>query len=222
MPSLERKLLDLQKKSKAKGNWQVEVAVAALLLNQDNLDARINLIGAMHEVGLLSNSMSPYWADWRPNSKEAEAWASRCVERLQTCDADYWAVAGLLELPLDSVKNALASCKYKLLAIRFADSIKEGRWHIASFCGKHQDRVIAPIIEIGWSSEHTVNEASRWRAVILEEQAMASGSLIGRGFGSYFMRAKLPYGCWRIHEETFELKKEWIVPKQKTPLADYK
>lgn len=221
MASLESKLKILQKKSIQKGHWPVVASVANLQLATESVDTKINLVGAMHEVGLLSNSLAPYWAAWRSTTNEADAWASRCIDRLHVTDSDYWAAAGLLNLPLTSIKNALASRGYELLAIRFAESFKEGRWHIATFCGAHNDAVISPVVEIGWSKANLINEVTRWRAVVLKEQSMSSGSLVGRGFGSYYIRAKLPYGCWRIHEDSFELKQDWIVPKSQTPMADY-
>lgn len=42
-----------------------------------------------------------------------------------------------------------------------------------------------------------------------------------RAGGLYFLRAKLPLGCWRIHDEPFALKAGWMVPKQLTALAEY-
>ena len=138
-----------------------------------------------------------------------------CLDRLHGSDADYWALAGLLALPLPTVTTALIQRKYKLLGVRFADSYKDGRWHIAAFAGKHQDRVIAPVIELGWDAERTLVEASRLRAVILDQQTEIGGSLAGQGDGSYFMRAKLPYGCWRVHHETFTMKEESLVRRLK-------
>jgi hypothetical protein len=77
------------------------------------------------------------------------------------------------------------------------------------------------VVEIGWGTENTVVEASRWRAVILNEQREDSGFLTGTGTGSYFLRARLPYGCWRVLNETFTLQPEWTVKKSETPFADY-
>ncbi len=217
----ETKLKAARKKAANKGQWALAAAFDSLLRDTACLDARINLLGAMHEVGLLSNSLAPYWNDWRSAAADHDLWAERCLDRLQESDADYWAVAGLLAMPLTAVASALSQRNYKLLFVRFADSYKDGRWHIATFAGRHQGRVIAPVIELGWDDERSIVEASRWRAVILEEQTNTGGSVAEHGSGSYFLRAKLPYGCWRIHDEPFAVKNEWMVPKAETALADY-
>ena len=221
MPMTESKLKNARKKAAGKGQWALVAAFDSLLLDVASLDARINVLGAMQEVGLLSNSLAPYWAAWRSTPAEMDAWASRCLDRLQSVDTDYWALSALVGLPLESVSKALAQRAYPLMGIRFASSYKDGEWLIATFAGKAGDTVLAPVIEIGWGSDQTVNEATRWRAVILKEPREVSGSLVGSGSGSYFMRAKLPYGCWRIHDEPFELKEDWVVNRAETPLADY-
>ena len=130
-------------------------------------------------------------------------------------------MAGLLALPLATATAALIQRGYKLLGVRVANSFKDGPSHIAAFAGKHQGRVLAPVIELGWDGGQRLVEASRWRAVVLEQQAESGGSLVGQGGGSYFLRAKLPFGCWRIHDEPFTLKADWMVPKQQTALAEY-
>lgn len=221
MPITDSKLKAARKKAHEKGHWALVSALDTLLADTTSLDARINVTGAMHEVGLLSNSLAPYWIGWRPNDEESTAWAERCLTRLHDHDADYWALAALLALPLDFVKQSLQQRGYKLLSIRFASTYKQAEWSIATFAGKHQDGSLVPVIEVGWDSEGFVIEASRWRAVILKEQQVVEGSLVGQGNGSYYMRAKLPYGCWRIADEPLKLKEEWLVPKEKTLLADY-
>jgi len=221
MPVPDSKLKAARKKALEKGHWVLVSALDTLLTDTTSLDARINVTGAMHEVGLLSNSLAPYWTEWRSNDEESKAWAERCLTRLHDHDADYWALAALLAVPLDFVKQSLQQRGYKLLSIRFASTYKQPEWSIATFAGKHQDRSLVPVIEVGWDNEGFVIEASRWRAVILNEQQVIEGSLIGKGSGSYYMRAKLPYGCWRIADEPLELKEEWLVPKEKTLLADY-
>lgn len=217
----DAKLKAARKKGIEKGHWSVVAALDSLLLDPTSLDARINVVGAMHEVGTLSNSLKPYWEAWRSSPPEIEHWVDCCFDRLRESDTDYWAIAALLGVPLSAISRSLQERKYKLLGVRFAESYKEGRWHIATFAGKHQGTIIAPVLEAGWSADETINEVSRWRAVILNTQTETSGSLIGHGSGSYFMRAKLPYGCWRTHDETFSLKAEWIVSKSQTALANY-
>ena len=225
MPSIAAKLKTLQKKSAEKGHWQVVSTASALMLDETSLDARINLVGSLHEVGLLSNSLEPYWSVWRLNHDDELMWIGRCLDRLHSSDADYWALAGLLGVGVQPLRECLASRGYKLLNVRFADSYKDGRWQIGTFCLKHNpnpeiSRAISPVLELGWS-DGCVSEAGRWRAVILDEQRQLANGLVGRGSGSYFMRAKLPYGCWRIHHENLEMKDEWLVPLHETPFADY-
>ncbi len=220
MATITSRLRALQKKAKGKGQWAVVASATHLLAEEDNLDARINLVGSMHEVGMLKNSLAPYWATWRSNTAVRQ-WTQQCVDRLQQSDSDYWALAALLALPISEVQSVLSSSAFQLVAIRSAESYKEGQWHIATFSQKPLDRTLAPVIEVGWDGEEQVIEASRWRAVVLDEQDEVDGSLVGKGFGSYYMRAKLPFGCWRIHHDTFEIRADWIVPKSKTALRNY-
>lgn len=225
MPAITTKLKALQKKSAEKGHWQVAATAAVLLSDEASLDARINLVGSLHEVGLLSNSLEPYWGAWRSSAEDELAWIGRCLDRLESGDADYWAVAGLLGVRVQGLRECLAARHYKLLNVRFAESYKDGKWQIGTFCLKHNpnpeiSRVISPVLELGWS-DGTISEAGRWRAVILDEQRQLPDGLMGRGSGSYFMRAKLPYGCWRVHHDTLEFKAEWLVPLRDTPFADY-
>ncbi len=223
MPSITAKLKPLLKKSVEKGHWQVVATATALMSDEESLDARINLVGSLHEVGLLSNSLEPYWSAWRSSAEDELMWIGRCLDRLASADADYWALAGLLGVRLQPLRECLAARRYKLLNVRFAESHKDGRWQIGTFCLKYNpeiSRTISPVLELGWS-EGALSEAGRWRAVILDEQRQLPDGLVGRGSGSYFMRAKLPYGCWRVHHDTLEFKDEWLIPLRDTPFADY-
>lgn len=223
MPSITAKLKPLLKKSVEKGHWQVVATATALMSDEESLDARINLVGSLHEVGLLSNSLEPYWSAWRSSAEDELMWIGRCLDRLASADADYWALAGLLGVRLQPLRECLATRRYKLLNVRFAESHKDGRWQIGTFCLNYNpeiSRTILPVLELGWS-EGALSEAGRWRAVILDEQRQLPDGLVGRGSGSYFMRAKLPYGCWRVHHDTLEFKDEWLIPLRDTPFADY-
>ncbi len=223
MPSITAKLKPLLKKSVEKGHWQVVATATALMSDEESLDARINLVGSLHEVGLLSNSLEPYWSAWRSSAEDELMWIGRCLDRLASADADYWALAGLLGVRLQPLRECLAARRYKLLNVRFAESHKDGRWQIGTFCLNYNpeiSRTILPVLELGWS-EGALSEAGRWRAVILDEQRQLPDGLVGRGSGSYFMRAKLPYGCWRVHHDTLEFKDEWLIPLRDTPFADY-
>lgn len=220
MAALTTKLKALQKKSLEQGRWPLVAAITALLAEESSLDAQINVVGAMHEVHLLPNSLQPYWTAWR-SAEVIDLWVTRCLERLAQTDSDYWALVGLLQLPMSALQKPLAAAGYTLLFIRYASTYKDGQWLIATF-GKHSvgSRVVAPMLEIGWDADDHVNEATRYRAVVLKEDALDPG-YAAQGSGSYFMRAKLPYGCWRIHDESFEIKTDWLVPKSDTLLRDY-
>jgi hypothetical protein len=222
MSSINTRLRTLHTKATEKGQWPLACALAAALGDDSSLDDRINVIGAMHESALLRNSPQPFWAAWRSDS-DASPWAYRCVERLLTSDHDYWAVAGLLGLPLAVIRSSVAHFHFRLLSIRFAQSFKENDRHIAIFSPNRTDRVISPVLEVGWDSVTAeVVEMSRWRAVLLQEHTIQRGNLIGHGSGSYFLRANLPYGSWRLVETEFSLLAEWSVPQEQTLLSDFR
>ena len=151
----------------------------------------------------------------------APASAHRCIERLLASDHDYWAVAGVLGLPLAVVRSSVSHFRFRLISIRFAQSFKENERHIAVLCLNRSDRIISPVLEIGWDSVTAeVVEMSRWRAILLEQQMIQHGNLIGHGSGSYFLR-ELPYGAWRLVETEFRLLAEWSVAHEQTLLSDY-
>lgn len=225
MTAIASKLRALQKKSAEKGHWQVFATTGTLLADEASLDARINLVGSMHEVGLLANSLEPYWTAWRSTREDEPSWIGRCLDRLQSSDADYWALAGLLAVRVEALKPCLEARRYKLLNVRAAESHRDGKWQIGTFCLNHSpnpeiSRAISPVLEIGWSGG-LVSEAGRWRAVLLDGQVQHAAGLACHGSGSYFMRAMLPSGCWRIQNDRFEIKEEWLVPKQETPFANF-
>jgi hypothetical protein len=221
MISISKKLISLHSRATEKGQWPLACAISVALRDESGLDNQINVIGAMQEAGCLRNSLQPFWDAWRSDTA-VRAWASRCIERLRSMDTDYWALAGLLGLPLSAIRASLTEASYRLLSIRFAQSFKENERHIAVFCLSQFDAVISPVLEIGWDSvTGEVVDAARWRAVLLERQTILNGNLVGCGDGSYFMRAGLPYGIWRIHETVFELSADHLVERSRTLLADY-
>jgi hypothetical protein len=221
MPTISDRLRTLQAKAVEKGQWPLACALEKALSDDCNVDHRINVIGAMHEVGLLRNSLQPLWTTWR-FSADGPAWARRCLERLLSSDHDYWAVAGLLGLSLSVLKTALSHSSVRLLSIRLAHSYKANDRHIAVLGVNHSDRVISPVLEVGWDTVTAeVVDMARWRAVVLERQEIQGANLIGHGSGSYFLRANLPYGSWRIVDDTFCLGAESSIPHEKTLFADY-
>jgi hypothetical protein len=222
MSEITTRLRTLQAKATEKGQWPLVCALAATLNDESNLDYRINAVGAMHEVALLRNSLQPFWAAWRSDT-DALAWAHRCIERLIASDHDYWAVAALLGLPLAVLRTSLVHFRFRLVSIRYAQPYKDNKHHIAALCLNRSDTVISPVLEVGWDTVTAeVVDMSRWRAVILQQQTIQRGNLIGHGSGSYFLRANLPYGGWRLVASEFRFLAEWSVPHEQTLLADYR
>ena len=84
------------------------------------------------------------------------------------------------------VRSTVAHFRFRLISIRFAQSFKENERHIAVLCLNRSERIISPVLEIGWDTiTAEVVEMSRWRAILLEQQTIQHGNLIGHGSGSY-------------------------------------
>ncbi len=91
-PSPESRLLKLSKDARTKGQYPLVVAAEVALREPDHIDHQINVVGALHEVGKLKNSLRPYWKQWREAPGD---WIDRCMSRLRSADHDYWALAAL-------------------------------------------------------------------------------------------------------------------------------
>ena len=70
MPITDAKLKAARKKAVEKGQWALVAALDSLMLDPTQLDARINVLGALHEVGLLANSLAFYWEEWRSTAAD--------------------------------------------------------------------------------------------------------------------------------------------------------
>ena len=209
MPTIVRRLEGLEKKAIASGQYVVAAAVRQALAYPQDIDLAINVIGAMHEVGLLRNSLGPYWRHWHDALAE---WPNRCIARLAKGDHDYWAVAGLLGLPSKRIVNALQETGYHQMSLRYATNFEAPDKHIATFAIAKSNKVWAPVFEIGWNSESgEVTDVARWRAVLVKTTQEYEDNRAISGFGSYYLRARLPYGSWRIHETAYEVKAEWLI-----------
>jgi hypothetical protein len=218
MTAFTNRLRKLHEKAVERGQWPLACALTSALADAAHVDNHINVIGAMHEAGLLRNSLEPLWTTWR-SEPDAGTWLRRCLERLVASDTDYWALSGLLGTYIPALRKGLTGIGFQLLSIRLAQSPKDGDAHIATYCLKHSDRIISAVLEIGWNpSSGEVVDTSRWRAVILDRQSTQDGNLIGEGSGSYFMRARLPYGSWRILHSEFSLRSESVVSRDQTML----
>jgi hypothetical protein len=177
----------------AKGQWPLAAAAAALLADPDRIDHRINVAGAMHEVGLLKNSLAPLWTAWRDNDAD---WHPRCVERLLNGDHDYWALAGFLGTPAGLVRDAICAAGPPLLGVRLSPQLGAQPLHVGLFGIRKSETIIAPMFEIGVdAASGEVVDAMRWRAITLSDQAQGLG---GEHSGAYYMRARLPHGGWRV------------------------
>jgi hypothetical protein len=213
---MQKKLTQLAAKAAQKGQWAL-AAAAARASAGNGVDDHINVLGAMHESGLLKNSSAPFAKVWRDG--DTPAFAAACVKRLVTGDADYWALAALLGASVAHVAPAFRQAGFELLAIRRMPAFKDPELHVAALALRDAaaPETLAPLIELGWNaSTGELYDLARWRAVILQAVQGAAPQLSGRGFGSYFMRAKLPYGCWRILHDDFQLDAKAAIPHDHT------
>lgn len=216
MPSKDTKrLADLHTKATADGQWPLAAAAHAILADESNLDLQINVVGALHEAGSLRNRIEPFWKMWRT---DAAAWAARCVERQRKGDRDYWSVAALLGLDIRAVWPVCKKAGYRIMSVRAVPPLTNPLTHYLTLAVSHDD-VWCPAIELGWEAKTGVLlDAARWRAIIFDEMSKKGASVIGKGTGSHFLRAALPYGSWRVESMDFELVPEAVIPIEKTVL----
>lgn len=212
----KKKLAQLTAKATEKGQWALVAALTRAMEHEESVTDHINVLGAMHEVGLLRNSMAPLSKIWRDGKPE---FVAVCVERLATGDADYWALAALLGLPIAEVAPVFLTAGFELQAITRVAAFKDPELHLARLAIRDtvSPTTLAPVVELGWNSKTgELLDVSRWRAVILRNQAGAPPHLWGNGSGSYYMRGKLPFGCWRVLHDEFTLQESDLVPVQET------
>src|SRR5436190_7230063 len=110
-----KRLQDLQSKSAQDGRWPVAAAAAVALADETSLDNQINVVGALHESGMLRNQVAPFWQAWR---KSEPAWAARCLERLAHGDRDYWALAALLGISIKQTHSTFNQAGYQVTSVR--------------------------------------------------------------------------------------------------------
>jgi len=213
---MHKKLTQLAAKATEKGQWQLAAAVD-LALGNDTVDNHINVLGAMHEVGLLKNSFAPFAKAWR--EADITAFTAACLQRLIAGDADYWALAALLGISIADAAPVFTHADFELLAISRIPAFKDPELHVAALARRNaaMPETLAPLIELGWNAKTgELYDVCRWRAVILETLQGEAPQLSGQGFGSYYMRAKLPYGCWRLLAEDFKLEAAAAIPQERT------
>jgi hypothetical protein len=201
---MQKKLIKLAEESADKGRWALAAAATRASVN-DTVDDHINVLGAMHEVGLLKNSLAPFAKVWRA---DASAFAAACATRLDKGDADYWALAALLGMGVADVAPVFIGMGFELLAITRIPAFKDPELHVATLARRQaaSPEVLTAPVDLGWNAKTgELLDVSRWRAIVLEEHTGAPPQLSGSGFGSYYMRAKLPFGCWRLLHDKFSL-----------------
>jgi len=217
-----KRLQELQSKAVQGGDWPLATAAGVALLDASNLDNQINVVGAMHESGRLRNQLAPFWQAWR---KDERGWAARCLERLERGDRDYWALAALLGVSIKQTNSIFKKAGYQVASVRSCSQFDKPNTHIAVLTKASQpspgsavgNQVWAPVLEIGWDSQSgEVVESGRWRAIIIEKIEKVNGHLLGEGHGTYFMRAVLPHGSWRVENAKFDAARDSLVPPEAT------
>src|SRR5262245_28949565 len=123
-----KRLQDLQSKAAKDGRWPLAAAAAASLADESSLDNQINVVGAMHESGMLRNQIAPFWQTWR---KSEGAWTARCLERLQRGDRDYWALASLLGVNIKAAGPILKQAGYQASSVRSCAGFDKAPTHVA-------------------------------------------------------------------------------------------
>jgi hypothetical protein len=209
--SIKSKLAKLEEQSSSKGQFALAASANYLLADIDDIDRQINLIGALHELGYLQNSLAPYWKEFRTDES---AWVERCLSRLLTSDHDYWAVASLLGCSGPLTVKAAVAMGFKSIVLRFYERYDKPEVHINTLYLNAIGTVLNPILEIGYDSKDLSNvDIARARALSLDNEKWKPGARVGNGSFSYFMRAQLPHGSWRTVSTEFEIKQELLIKK---------
>jgi hypothetical protein len=125
---MHKKLTQLAEKAAEKGYWALTAAIAQALSN-NTVNEHINVLGAMHEVGLLKNSFAPFIKVWRDRNENT--FITACVQRLISGDADYWALAALLGLNISDVAPIFINSGFELLATYRIAAFKDPELHVA-------------------------------------------------------------------------------------------
>ena len=200
--SINAKLKKLEDKAMAKGEYAVAAAAAHLLQDIVCVDKQINLVGAMHEVGYLQNSFSPYWKEFRADES---AWIERCLTRLVTADHDYWALASLLGCNGPTTVSIAIGLGFKSAATRLYERFDKPKVHVNTLYLTANGKVLHPVLEIGYDTAELKNvDVGRARALSLENAQWQPGDCLGVGALSLSMQAKLPHGGWRSVWTAFE------------------
>ena len=200
--SVKAKVAKLEQKARADGKFAVAATAVDLLSNLDCMDRQINLVGAMHGMGYLQNSLAPYWKEFRTDEA---AWSQRCLERLLDADRDDWAVAALLGCQGAAVIALAKALGFSAVETRDCSRYDKPDVRFETLFKRNQGRVLCPLIEIGFDVKSgVVVDVVRARALSLDDEEWQVGQPIGQGSLTYFMRASLPHGTWRMVQTEFE------------------
>ena len=207
--SIPSKLAKIAEKAWAQGQYPLAAATTHLLADIADINRQINLVGALHEVGYLQNSLSPFWKEFRANEL---AWVERCLSRLASTDYDYWALAALLGCNGPSVIEVSLGIGFKSAALRFYQRYDKPDVHVNTLYLNTTGKVLSPVLEIGYDvKDKTTVDVGRARALCLENEHWNQGEFIGDGWLSLSMQAKLPHGAWRTANAKFEMTEECLV-----------
>ena len=199
--SIQTKLKNLESKAKSKGEFALCTAAAYLSRDLSDIDARINLLGALHECGYLQNSLKPYRKELGTDSPE---WTQRCLQRLANGDRDYWALAALLCGEGEKCVQTALNSGYQRLANWSYDHFKLGRVNVVTLYRQAMDSVLSGILEIGYAAKSgECVDVGRSRALSIDKQ----DSKCIEGILHLTMQAKLPYGAWRTESAKFYIDK---------------
>lgn len=208
------RLNKLAASARSKGHWALYAAAQAAIDSDGSVDDQINVVGALHETGYLRNSLAPYWRAWRTSPA---AFADSCVSRLSRGDSDYWALAALLGMAGTDVVAAVRRHAMPLLTVRRYTRLDGPEVHVGVFAARSGSAILTPVLEIGCDAETgELIDMMRWRAVVIERESATPSGVTVEGGGSYFMRARLPHGCWRVLHDRLCVSEADLVPASDT------
>jgi hypothetical protein len=104
-----------------------------------------------------------------------------------------------------------------LLTVRRYTRLDGPEVHVGVFAARSGSNILAPVLEVGCDSKTgELIDMMRWRAVIVERESATPTGVTVEGGGSYFMRARLPHGCWRVLHDRLSVIEADLVPAKDT------
>lgn len=200
----------LDKLAKGDREQTLQCALRALLTDPDDLDARINVIGAQHQALWLRNRIEPYLREFGAHD---EAWMRRCLERLLASEGDDWAVRALLFSPApELLALAHERAPHVVFAAQHSD-LKGETTESIGLAGRLSGSVAVDFLRLGWrEGEREIVEVQYAKSVLLPKElrdplggAPPVPWLGGRCSFGRFWGAQLPYGSWHWFEDEMVL-----------------